>query len=259
MSYAAHAGVPVRVITVPGIGELATPLPSGMLKNITDHLDPLDFALEQFNWQNEYGPVPVWNGRDYQSNLDQAVSDLCARLITVGIEVGHRVVPMGYSGGAHVLSLALERLERAGTPIPMPAIVMVSNPSRRADDPTMFPGIPGRYGITGQHGRFPMGAALIDVSNPADVICSCPPPPHPLRGFADISRHFSLADPVRWGVETLETAKRGQFQNAWRLSSLPSWWDAVALARGYLFDGQHTNWYVPRLAAVADRLKMELS
>lgn len=259
MTHGAHAGVPIRVITVPGIGELAAPMPSGMLKNVTDHLDPLDFQLEQFNWQNTYGPVPVWNGRDYDQNFQEAVTELTGRIIHLGIELGHRIVPMGYSGGAQVLSTALERLARAGTPVDIPAAVMISNPVRNASDPTMVPGIPGRYGVAGAHSPFPAAMRLVDLANPVDVICSCPPPPHPLRGFADLSRHFSLADPVRWGVETLEMAKRGQFQNAWRLSSLPSWWEAVALARGYLFDGQHTSWYVPRGKAVADRLLMELA
>ncbi|QUD15861.1 hypothetical protein [Nocardia phage KYD2] len=259
MTRGAHAGVPIRVITVPGIGELATPMPSGMLKNVTDHLDPLGFQLEQFNWQNTYGPVPTWNGRDYDQNLNEAVTDLTNRIIHLGIELGHRIVPMGYSGGAQVLSIVLERLARAGTPVDIPAAVMLSNPVRRADDPTMVPGIPGRYGVAGAHAAFPANMALVDLANPVDVICSCPPPPYPIRGFADLSRHFSLADPVRWGVQLVEQAKRGQFQNAWRLSSLPSWIDSVALARGYLYDGQHTTWYVGRGRAVADRLKMELA
>lgn len=250
--------VPYYVVTVGGIGEQHTEEPSGMLKYVTDHLDPMKFICRQFNWQNSYGPVPVWNSAAYEDNMAAAANRLAAHLISLSIEQGHRVVPMGYSGGAHVLSTALEMLQRAGTPIDIPAAVMLSNPVRNQWDNTLIAAPPGRYGVAGQHGLFPAGIDVIDLGNPKDVICSCPPPPHPVRAFGDLTRHFSLADPVRWGQQLLSHAEQGRWQNGWMLSSLPSWFDAVALARGYLFDGQHTTWYIPRAIHAASALKRTL-
>jgi len=250
--------LPYHVVTVGGIGEQHTPEPSGMLRHVTEHLNPLRFFSEQFNWQNTYGPVPVWNGAAYADNMATAAARLAAHISSL-IGQNRRVVPMGYSGGAHVLSTALTMLERDGvTRSDIPAAVMLSNPVRSPHDPTIVTGHAGRYGVAGVHGAFPRGMTLVDLANPVDVICSCPPPPYPVRGFADLSQHFSLADPVRWGVELLAAVKAGRLQNGWKLSSLPAWFDAVALVRGYLYDGQHTSWYIPRAIQAADVLKSAL-
>lgn len=239
------------VLTVPGIGEQSGELPQGMLANLTRAL-PRRFVSHQHNWHNTYGPVPVWDGASYARNVEAAVTALTNAVNAYLRNTHYAVILVGYSGGAHVASMALTRLAAQGrTSRELPAAVMVSNPSRRLGDSA---GPPSRWGITGQHGSFPQGMKLFDVSNPVDVICNCPAPPFPLRGFSDLSGHFSLADPVSWGRQLLETAQRGQLQNAWRLSSLSAWWDATALGRGYLFDGQHTTWYVPRLPAVAAQL-----
>lgn len=260
------------VITVPGIGEAASApdtsglanltshelglagAPTGMLANLTRKLGPR-FKARQFNWQNTYGPVPVWDGASYGRNKEAAVGGLVDVVARILRTTHYAVVLVGYSGGAHVASEALTRLHVLGfTGNDLPAAVMVSNPTRgRHDSPTS-----NRWGIAGEHGSFPVGMKLIDVANPVDVICCCPPPPHPLRAFTDLSEHFSLADPVGWGVQLVEKAKRGQLQNAWRLSSIPAWFDAVALGRGYLFDGQHTLYYVPRLGMVAGQLEAAL-
>lgn len=251
------------VITVPGIGEAASApdpgiglalglggYPTGMLANITRKL-PKRFTARQFNWQNKYGPVPVWDGASYTRNKDAAVAALVGAVATILVDTHYAVILVGYSGGAHVASEALTRLHNLDyTGDDLPAAVMVANPTRgRHDSP-----VSSRWGITGEHGAFPFAMRLIDVANPQDVICCCPAPPHPLRAFSDLTNGFSLADPVTWGRELVEKARQGRFQNAHRHGQAPVWWDAVALGRGYLFDGQHTQYYVSRLPGVATQL-----
>lgn len=242
------------VLTVPGIGEPASVTPSGMLANLTKQL-PERFDCYQFNWQNTYGPVPRADGASYGRNKALAVTAVTNRINAL-LTTGTQVILVGYSGGAHVASEALTRMAWQGrTSKHLPAAVMVSNPLRGRNDGALAT---TRYGIAGEHGTFPLGMKLFDLANPVDVICQCPPPPHPLRSFTDLTEHFSLSDPLAWGTDLVTRANTGRWQNAWRLSSLPSWWDAVALARGYAFDGQHTNWYVPRLPELGRRLAVSL-
>lgn len=225
-----------RVITVPGIGEEVSPdgYPIGMLKLFYDALPSDRFLGDHFNWRNVYGPVPVWNGSAYDDNLAAGVTDLKTRIANSP----EPVVLAGYSGGAHLASLAAVGAEN------LAGIVIVSGPSRRAGDSNS-----PFYGITGQHEPYP-DVPFWDVANPADVICCCPPD-QPLRDFADISRGFSLADPVAWGQAMYAAILGGKTQGAFRHAKLWDWWQAVAYARGYLFDGQHTQWYVPRMPEVA--------
>jgi pimeloyl-ACP methyl ester carboxylesterase len=224
------------VVTVPGIGEpLALPggKPNGLLKVFTDAL-PSRFTSKQFDWRNQYGPVPVWNGHAYDENLEHGTESLVNFIQAQPTPV----LLVGYSGGAGLAS-------RAGAlnPSNLAAIAMVSNPSRhRADSSAPW------WGITGEH--LPFGVPLFDIANPADVICCCPEN-QPLRDFADLSSRFSLADPAAWGRDLLNKAIRGALTNSVVKASLWDWWFAIAYARGYLYDGQHTNWYIPRLPAFA--------
>lgn len=242
------------VITVPGIGEQASEQPWGMLKNLTDKLPAPKYTAVQFNWQNSYGPVPVWDSQSYDRNIAAATAALVAYLATAAT-AGHRIVLAGYSGGAQVASMALTQLRDIGNTFVMDhlaAIVMVANPLRRHTDSAISQDV--RYGLAGLRGDFPPGVRLFDLANPRDCICATPPPPHPLRSFKDLSEHFSLVDPVDWGVETAQAVSTGTWQNGYKFSSLPAWWDAAALMRGYLWDGQHTTWYLPHFAALANQL-----
>lgn len=231
------------VITIPGIGEPKSidGRPVGMLANITSHLDPAVFEARQFDWSNSYGPVPTWDGAAYQTNLNAAKDDL-GRVFT---DSRDPVVAIGYSGGAHLLSLT------APLAANLALIVMVSNPSRReGDSEAPF------YGVTGQHDDFP--APLIDIANPADVICCCPPK-LPIRGFSDLTKRFSLADPITWGRSLAVEVVTNQVQGSLRRAGVKDWAAAAAYARGYLIDQQHTGWYVPRLPEVAAQITQMLA
>lgn len=225
-----------RVITVPGIGEEVSTdgKPIGMLKLFYDALPANRFLGEHFNWRNTYGPVPVWNGPAYDQNLAAGVADLEVHIRNSP----EPVVLVGYSGGAHVASLAAVGSEN------LAGIVLFSNPSRRVGDSTA-----PFYGITGQHADFPE-VPLWDVANPLDVICCCPPD-QPLRDFADISRGFSLSDPIAWGQAMYAAILTGKSQGAFQHAQLWDWWQAIGYARGYLFDGQHNKWYMPQMPVVA--------
>lgn len=241
------------IITVPGIGEPKSVLPVGMLENVTRAMRQDRHRFQQFDWQNSYGPVPVWDAASYRRNVDNAVFELVQRIMAP-INDDKKVVVIGYSGGAELASRALSKLrEDYQWNVAIPAAVLVSNPLRRPTKEN------NRYGIAGQHGDFPAHMRLFDVYNPVDGICCCPPPAHPLRTFHDFTNGFSLADPHAWGQQMLNNVVRGRLQNAWKLSSLPAWWEAVALMRGYAYDGQHTAWYVPRLAAVGRQLDEHLA
>lgn len=243
-------------ITVPGIGEQASGPPWGMLKNLTDKLPSPRFSAVQFNWQNSYGPVPVWDSASYDKNMGLATTALVTYLEnTVILKPSTRIVLAGYSGGAHVASQALTMIRNTGNTLVMDrlaAIAMVANPLRRHMDSAISQDV--RYGLAGLRGDFPPHTRLFDLANPRDCICATPAPPHPLRSFKDLSERFSLIDPVEWGVQTTQAVSTGTWQNGYRFSSLPSWWDAGALARGYLFDGQHTLWYLPHFQALANQL-----
>lgn len=245
------------VITVPGIGEQANAQPWGMLKNLTDKLPSPKFRAEQFNWQNSYGPVPVWDSQSYDRNIAAATTALVKHLtyLAYTASADTSLVLAGYSGGAQVASMAMTQIGDANNTVvldKLDAIVMVANPLRRHTDSAISKDL--RYGLAGQHGGFPLGPRLFDLANPQDCICATPPPPHPLRSFKDLSEHFSLVDPVDWGVQTAQAVSTGTWQNGYKFSSLPAWWDAAALMRGYLWDGQHTTWYLPHFAALAHQL-----
>lgn len=231
------------VLTVPGIGEAeSTTGPIGMLKGFTDALPARFVEKKQFNWRNQYGPLPVWNGPAYDDNVAAAVSDL-----VLAIQARTRpTLLVGYSGGAHVASLAA-----AQNPTNLVAVAFVSNPSRRrGDSPSPF------YGITGE--RPPTNAQVFDIANPADVICCCPES-QPLRDFYDITGHFSLADPDAWGKALWAKAVNRQLTNSARRASLSDWWLMIAYARGYMFDGQHTKYYTPKMAGFAATVASALS
>lgn len=233
-----------RVITVPGIGEAPSMdgKPVGTLKYFTDALPANRFIGNHFNWTNSYGPVPVWNSPAYDKNLI-AGTEALKNVIKASKE---KVVLTGYSGGAHLASLA------AVDSTNLAAIVLFSNPSRRTGD-----SIAPHYGITGQHGPFPI-VPFYDVANPADVICCCPQN-SPLRDFADLSGHFSLVDPISWGQEMYSATLSGKEQGAFPHAKLNDWLEALAYVRGYLFDGQHTRWYLNQLPVVAANVASRLA
>lgn len=223
-----------NVITVPGIGEASNVTPIGLLSLLCNHL-PANYTAQQFNWRNQYGPVPVWNGTAYDTNVKAAEADLMAL-----IAARENVILCGYSGGAAVVSRVLARLSTTNK---VKGAIIVANPLRAEGD-SAAPG----FGVSGQHKPFAAGLKFIDIANPQDVIPCCPPSTNfPVRQFAQLTDHFSLAEPRPWGEELFRDIQQGALGNA-PGNSLHDWWLAFAYLRGYLYDGQHTKWYESKMA-----------
>lgn len=236
----------ITVITVPGIGEPLshTLAPRGLLENFTRHLSPDLFICRQFNYRNQYGPVPTWDGTAYDVNLHTAVRELAGEVA----RDPNPVILAGYSAGAQVISQLLTSMH-AGvhTNLEIPAVVMVANPLQRREE------VPATsrtlFGIAGEHGPWPRDIQLFSLANPADII-PCSEEHSPLRGFSDITRTFSFHDPFRWIGKYLEAAFTGRNQNWWNPFTRGAWARAVDGGIGYLNRTQHEQWYLE-----GDRLK----
>ena len=222
------------VVTVPGIGEASNVTPIGLLSFLTNQL-PSNFAVQQFNWRNQYGPVPVWNGDAYAKNVKAAEGDLMNL-----IAARENVILCGYSGGAAVVSRVLARLSTTNK---VKGAILVANPLRAATD-SAAPG----FGVSGEHRPFAADLKFIDIANPQDIIPCCPPAQNfPVRQFAELTEHFSLAEPRPWGEELFRDIQQGALTGVVGVP-LHDWWLAFSYMRGYLYDGQHSKWYVPKMA-----------
>lgn len=195
-----------------------------MWQGVTSKL-PARFHPQHFNWRNQYGPLPEWNGGAYDENIEAARLDL----IATANKSTRPVVLAGYSGGGHVVSIAAQGVDN------LAGVAFISNPSRRAGDSSA-----PHHGITGQH--VPFTVPVFDLANPADVICCCPPD-SPIRDFYDLTRMFALCGIESWGRQLYKAVLDGSLSNSVAGASLDDWWLALRHARGYLFDGQHTRWY----------------
>lgn len=159
-------------------------------------------------------------------------------------------VLMGYSLGAIVTTVTIERLinhreyETLGK---IAATVNWANPLRNQGDSFFERDVPG-YGIAGQHNRFPEGILYYEIANRFDAICCCPAD-SPLRTLPDVGDAFSFAVTGGWSADLLNRISTRR----WQLANY-EWWknprrylaryaEAIALLRGYLYDGQHTSAY----------------
>lgn len=235
---------PYRVVMVPGIGEATSTdtKPNGILSVLAKEL-PTRFTSEQFNWNNIYGPVGGGGiaGASYTVNVDAATVTLTeyARHL---IESGYHVILAGHSGGAHVATLAAEYL---GTKLS--GLVTVANPIRR-----LFDSEAPFSGIVGQHQ--PLDIVTLDLANPADVIPCCPPT-QPIKDFYELTRKFSISDQKAWGADLLQNVLTGLVQH--HVNSAADWIRAVRYVRGYLWNGEHTDWYVPHFPMLAHNMDMK--
>ena len=190
-------------------------------------------------YPNNYGPVGTKDparGRAYDDIRAEWVPKIAEQIqATIG-----DVILIGYSAGAHLMgdvALYLTRRYNATTARKLRHVYLVADP---AAPTTTFP---GRVGIAGA--RPLPGLPVTWISNPVDVICCCPIP-SPWRTFYDITGGYSLVDRAKWtaGLQAKAVAKAFQPGSGSLL-------ETIALGRGYLKDGQHTNWYVPKMAPIA--------
>ncbi|MFD3511123.1 alpha/beta fold hydrolase [Nocardia sp. NPDC058666] len=154
------------------------------------------------------------------------------------------VVLAGYSQGAAVagdLAAEIGRGEHPGREVI--ACALIADPRRPAGK---FIGLvdPGGYGVVGE--RQIRGIPAYWAAAPGDPITALPAG-NPLRTIADLSAFFSFASTnaaITWAQQMLQTATRNQLQRWWSPENWRNWTGAIAYARGYLFDGRHTDDYV---------------
>ena len=229
------------MIAVPGIGEMHSPTPRGILKIVADQFPKGKVVAEQFNYSNNYGPVGgADNGQSYDENLLDAVASLVKRIR----ECPNVVILVGYSAGAHVVSLLLEEIGQGHhRDLIISGVILIANPLRAVIDSP-----PAGFGVAGQHRPFPANIPFIDVASPADIIC-CSDRFSPIRGFSNVSKTFSSSTKSQWSAKYIEAARAGKNQQWFNPLAFGAFTRAMIGLGGYLSGIEHGDWYVTSGAA----------
>ncbi|WP_051407498.1 PE-PPE domain-containing protein [Nocardia sp. CNY236] len=207
---------------------------AGACQVFADALDPKRFA-----------PRMVAYPADYGRQLSYADSVAVGRraLLEAAEAAERRVVLAGFSQGAAIAGdLAAAAGHGALPQLEVVACALIADPLRPAG--AGIDGDPGGYGIAGQRPITDIPAYW--AAAPGDPITALPAG-NPLRSIADLSAYFGLGSPeamLRWGQSLLEVATRRRLQRWWSPRNWRTWGGAIAYARGYLFDGRHTDDYL---------------
>lgn len=217
---------------------------SGLMKRVTDQLDPTRFVSQWVGYPAEYGV-----GMSYaeskeigKRNLIKAIED-CPNVVII----------KGYSQGAAIVGdLAAElhlypHLEVCG-------VGLVADPERHPMQ--CFGPNPLGYGVAGKRLIREADRPVWSVAAMGDTICALPPG-NPIRTIADLTEFMDFTDPIAWGHRIL---KRAKWQRWWDWRNWKTWAGAIAYARGYLFDNRHVMAYVwdghlDRLAAAINAVE----
>ena len=222
----------VKVLVVPGTSEThegdTSTVVSGLLKNVTDQLDPAIFESVWFPYDASYGyPEPYGDSRDQA--VDAVVDYIVAR-------PDDEFVLLGYSQGAVVVGDAANRLKLTNA-VKILGVCAVADGLRHAGQGRKTPG----YGIAGQrwidNTRWPVWQIVAD----GDPICNLPKN-NPLRPLAGITEFMGM-DLRRWMLDLQRKLNSGGIQ-PWNFLDMQSWIMGAAYLRGYLWDGKHTRAYV---------------
>lgn len=218
----------------------------GVSDEFAANLDPIRFAPRFVRYDAQYGGI----------GLDEPYADSRATgraaLLDAIRATPNRVVIAGYSQGAGIVGDVAAEIGAGKHPdLEVLAAAMIADPGR-----PQLGGIPSRpaasgYGISGE--RPIVGMPAYWAANEGDPICALPAG-NPLRSIADITEYFSLrsiADAQRWALSLIDRAKTGQWQRWWSPANWRDWGGAIAYARGYLWDGRHTDDYL-RLGLAAE-------
>lgn len=234
------------VIACGGIGESGPDDRSfevkGMLKNVTDKLDPLKFESQWCPWEASYGPVPKLDGDDYDDSLERGIE----RLVTAIRQCPNDVVGLGYSAGATLWGRLLELMEEGYyRDISVVGVAFIAHPERREGDSCNNVGT--GWGIGGEWLGGPDKIPTFEIADPADVICCCPTN-SPLRTFADQTSSMSFLDIHGWAVDLRDRL----INNRWQAVKI-EWWNPVAVFRqytqaandilGYAARGDHVSYH----------------
>ncbi|APE37686.1 hypothetical protein BOX37_31325 [Nocardia mangyaensis] len=224
-----------RTIDVLVVGGTWNPGGDGVTETFIHALDTSIFTTRMVAYPAAYG-TPV-------SYADSVAAGKRALLAAVD-RSPNPVVLAGYSQGAAVAGdLAAEIGRGAHRGREVIACALIADPRRPAGH-YLGDTDPGGYGVVGE--RPIDGIPTYWAAAPGDPITALPAG-NPLRTIADLSAFFSFADAnaaVHWAHQMLNTASRNQLQRWWSLDNWRQWAGALAYARGYLFDGRHTDDYI---------------
>ena len=218
------------VFAVPGTTEPASRdgRVLGMLSNITAHLDPKKFRSFQVNYPASYGAfLPFPNSPDFSVSVEQGVTALVAAIrATENI-----AVLIGYSQGSTVITRLLERIERGEfADLEIAGVVLVANPMRALGDSVDITA-PG-YGISGEHDDFPDHIPVWEIAHPKDPITSLSKS-SPLRSFGDVTRKFSITNPLAWLADVNQIIVTQGFQRWWDQPAKNRWGNVLAEVTRY--------------------------
>ncbi|KAA8890283.1 PE-PPE domain-containing protein [Nocardia colli] len=225
---------PGEVIDVLMVGGTWNPNGDRVTAAFAEALDPQRFVVRMVPYPADYGRHVAF--------ADSVAAGRRALLEAIGA-TPNRVLLAGYSQGAGIAGDLAADIGRGLFPqLEVVACALIADPLRPAG--RCLGKDPGGYGVVGQRNitRIP----TYWVAAEGDPITALPAG-NPLRLIADLSAYFSLSSPeamVRWGQSIIETATGRQLQRWWSPQNWRSWGGAVAYARGYLFDGRHTEDYI---------------
>lgn len=198
------------------------------------HLDADRFAPRFVEYPADYGRA--------MSYTESRAAGRQAMLAALD-EVTGSVVLAGYSQGAAIAGDVAAEIGRGELSYSnVLACALIADPLRPSG--RCVGTDPGGYGIAGE--RDVPGLPAYWAAASGDPITALPAG-NPLRSIADLTGYFSLASPgaaLRWGRSLLDAGTRHAMQRWWSLEHRRSWAGAVAFARGYLYDGRHTDDYI---------------
>ena len=198
-------------------------------------------ALDSGRFAHRMIPYPA----DYGTRVSYGQSTAVGRSALIGAieSASNRVVLAGYSQGAAIAGDVAAEIGRGELAhLEVVACALIADPLRPSG--CCLGPDPGGYGIAGQ--RHIPNIPTYWVGAQGDPITALPAG-NPLRSVADLSVYFGLSSPqaaLEWGQSLIEVAARRRWQRWWSTSNRSSWAGALAYARGYLFDGRHTDDYV---------------
>ena len=221
----------VKVLCLPGTSEThegdTSTVASGMLKNITDQLDPAIFEIVWFPYDASYGYPET-----YGDSRDQAVEAVFEYVLA---RPGDEFVLLGYSQGAVIVGDVSNLLLNTGAKVL--GVCAVADGIRHAGQGRKTPG----YGIAGQRWIYDTKWPVWQIVADGDPICNLPKN-NPLRPLAGITEYMSK-DLRRWFLDLQRKLTVGGIQ-PWNFLDMQSWIMGAAYLRGYLWDKRHTDHYV---------------
>lgn len=236
----------IDVLWLHGTGHGSTP--DGVSETFGAALDAERFRFRAVEYPADYGDV---------LSLDESVAAGQIALAQAVDASPNLAVIGGYSQGALAAgNLAAEIADGKHPTLEVLACALIADPLRPAGATAPGMTTASGFGISGQR---PVGKTVPTfwAANEGDPITSIPAG-DPLRTVADLSQFMAATlDPVRardLADKTWFAMVAGGFQRWWDLSNWRSWLGAVAYARGFVYDGRHTDDYIRRglCATLAD-------